>query len=567
MNPYAKSDNGVDVGIVSWFDQCPNSGMVPLHISIQNPTKSEGRWNFSTTHQAGGVNTGGVFSAQLAPESSGDWQFIAPVGTSANDYGRLSLMTSGHGVSGPSPQLSAKYSSDASKTTPFIGMSAALGGYVWQALETRVNGNGASSGSPNDFLRGSRLDMARAPTDWRGYTALNQLWMQDSDWTALSAQQKRATLEWVATGGKMCLVTQDARYERKEELQLPGRVQDRKIDFGAGNVRLIERGTEAGKLADTVRDQLSQGKSTDHARKLDDYGGWAMMKDLGEFNRMSGLILGFILLFGILVGPANLIWCSKQARRHLLFITTPLLSLAGTIFLVTLMLFQDGTGGNGSRFIAAFIEPSANLMTVLQEQTSRTGVLLGRSFAADEHVWMQNAASSIKPDSLMSYGMNDGLEGSYEEAGLNRSGDWFRSRSVQNHFLAAVRPTRGGIEFTRDAADPSRVMAVSSLPLVMGALFIVEPDGRVWKGVDVSTGTKVKLQEASLNDLNSAFYKGAVKDAGPILSGLLQQKNGDRGLFFAMSEDGGKLAIETLDSIRWKRQPAVIIGPYTEVKP
>jgi hypothetical protein len=89
----------------------------------------------------------------------------------------------------------------------------------------------------------------------------------------------------------------------------------------------------------------------------------------------------------------------------------------------------------------------------------------------------------------------------------------------------------------------------------------------VWKGADVSAGTKMKLQASSFTELNSAFYMEALKSTGPMLNELLQQKHGDRGLFFAMSDDGGKLAIETLDSIDWSRQPAVIIGPYTEVKP
>ena len=566
MNPYGKTADGITVEVESWFDSCPPTGMVPLTVRIDNATKSPGAWSLEFRHQSNQVFTASSLNLKLDAGASGEWRALAPVGTSASDYGFLGLQISGTGVSGGAPQLSSKFTGS-SAATPFIGVGEDLASSVWEKLGKLVNtASSGSSSSSTDLLRGSRLQMADAPTDWRGYTALHQLWLAEAEWTRLRAEQKRAIVEWVSAGGELAIMTDKPDLARQQELQLPGRVQDRRLCFGAGRVALHQKPATSEGAAALVKQQLDAGRSRDLSTAIEQYRDWSLFKELGTFKMMSGLVLGFIVLFGILVGPVNLLWCSRQARRHLLFITTPVLSIAGTVFLVALMLLQDGTGGRGARFIAAFVEPSANLMTVLQEQCSRTGVLLDRSFTSEEPVWLQMGSIAKKPSAGFSYrpSFTDELTGSYAVEGRDFSGDFFRSRSLQAHYVAAARPTRGGITFTRDPAAPGKATLLSSLALPLKTVFIVQPDATVWKGTDVEAGRKVDLQPCAFSELNGELQRRAKSDAGPVLRKMLEAKTGDRGLFFAFCDDGGKLAIPTLKAIRWDRQPAVVIGPYSE---
>jgi hypothetical protein len=566
MNPYGKLADGLSVNVESWFDACPPTGMVPLTIKIGNDTKNPGAWSFAFKHQSNQVITSSSVHLKLDAGASGDWRFLAPVGTSTTDYGYLELRISGTGVSSSAPQLSSKFTGSSS-ATPFIGMGEDLASSAWEKLGKLVNGTSSSSSSSrsSDLLRGSRLQMADAPADWRGYTALNQLWLTEAEWTRLRAEQKRAIVEWVSAGGDLAIVTDKADLARRQELQLPGRVQDRRLCFGAGCIVLHQK-TGGNGNPTMVHQRLNAGRSRDLSALLDDYQDWPMLKDLGSFKMMSGLILGFIVLFGILVGPVNLLWCSHQSRRHLLFITTPILSLAGTVFLVALMLLQDGTGGNGARFIAAFVEPSANLMTVLQEQCSRTGVLLDRSFTTEEPVWLQMASAEKQTNPYGTFKSSFGSElaGAYAVEGRDFSGDFFRSRSIQAHFVAAVRPTRGGITFTPSSSPPGKATLLSSIALPLKTVFIVQPDANVWKASDIEAGRRTDLKPCTMNELNSELQRHAKTSAGPVLRKILEGKVGDRGLFIALSDDGGKLAIPTLKAIRWDRQPAVVIGPYSE---
>ena len=569
MNPYTKPEIGISVHVTSWLSTCPHTGMVPLSIAITNDTTDKGAWDFRFNHQSGQVGTTSSFTAGLGAGESGEWRFLAPVGTSSSNYGYLNLFASGTGLSSPGPQLSSKYSGSSSAATPYVGVSEDLAGEIWEKLNKLANGTSGPASGSVDLLRGSRLDMANAPADWRGYTALNQLWTSEREWTRLSAEQKRAISEWVSTGGHLCVVSENAALSRQQELQLPGRVQDRHLCFGAGEIMLYQKTSSADQGAALVMQRLSVGRTRDLPDLIEKFKDWGLLKALGQFKMMSGLVLGFIVLFGILVGPVNLMWCSRESRRHLLFITTPLLSIAGTIFLVAFMLIQDGTGGDGSRFIAAFVEPSENLTTVLQEQCSRTGVLLDRSFTTEEPVWCQMGIASKPSASYSSYrgDLQDGTAGSYTVNGREHSGDFFRSRSVQAHYVATVRRSRGGVALQRDAGAPGKpagASVLSSLALPLKTVFIVEPGGQIWKASNIEAGRRAPLEPGTLNEVNSELQTHVKTHAGPVLRKMLESKTGDRGIFIALCDDGGKLAVKTLDSIRWEKQPAVVTGPYTE---
>ena len=69
------------------------------------------------------------------------------------------------------------------------------------------------------------------------------------------------------------------------------------------------------------------------------------------------LLIGFILVFAVLVGPVNLFWLADASRRHRLFWSTPLISVAASLLLVGVIALQDGFGGSGERVMATLLVP------------------------------------------------------------------------------------------------------------------------------------------------------------------------------------------------------------------
>jgi hypothetical protein len=131
-----------------------------------------------------------------------------------------------------------------------------------------------------------------------------------------------------------------------------------------------------------------------------------------------------------------------RGRPSRIFWTTPVISLVATAFLLGLMFFRDGVGGSGARRTLVLLDPDRNSMAVLQEQFSRTGILLGRSFPIREPSWMLPQPTDTF--AMSTTGMSRSAGSFIEVNDERRTGDWFSSRSDQAFTLQAVRPGGGG---------------------------------------------------------------------------------------------------------------------------
>ena len=256
----------------------------------------------------------------------------------------------------------------------------------------------------------------------------------------MSVAAKAAMLEWVALGGDVHLLCADISEGRLEQLGLPPLVKSRHR-LGAGEINAHSWSASSLPL-DLMVTEIRAAKETSRRELMSNYRGkWGLAEIVGPLTIKSGLIFGFIAIFGLLVGPVNLFWLAGAGRRQRLFWTTPLLSLAASGLLLALMVLQDGIGGSGARTIFAMMLPEQKRVAVTQEQVAKTGVLLGRSFDRAD-------ADLMAPLSL-----NDNRQASnwqsrfnVEETETQRGGAWFASRSLQAHVRQTVRPSRAGIE-------------------------------------------------------------------------------------------------------------------------
>jgi hypothetical protein len=254
-----------------------------------------------------------------------------------------------------------------------------------------------------------------------------------------------------------------------------------------------------------------------------------------------------------MAGPVNVMVLAGKGRRSRMFWTTPLISLAATAFLLLLMFMRDGVGGAGARRVVGLLAPEQNTMAVVQEQFSRTGVLLGSSFPIAEPSWLEPIDRRDWNDKFA------------EADGRTRQGDWFRSRSDQAYLAMAVRPSRASLEVAGGAEDsPPSVLSRIEVPL--DKIFVIDEDGRYWTTDTVGTGQKKPLQ-ASDADAYNRWYESLLADTGPVRRDLLEPLRNVRGHAYASSSEAGKVAVKTLPAIRWVDERADFVGPFTRSRP
>ena len=550
-SPRTDAGSRVDIQVESWLEQCPPSGVAPIRLKIRNPDSQAHTWTITSSSGNGTISS---VSLTVDPGSDGERMFYAPVAlrTDNSYYSNLNIRVAGHAVLDGGTGGLHNSSGYGSNRTEFIGMSAKLHAKGWSALESSISGSSGSSGD----LAGSKVDMATAPDDWRGYSGLSQLWMDESEWSSMSAASRAAMLDWVATGGRVYVLCLNASDEHVNGLGMPEKVMGRRR-LGAGEMFVWSwdgKALPVDAMVASIRamDQVSRRK------QLQGYDSkWNLADIVGPLTIKSGLIFGFIAVFGLLVGPVNLFWIARAGRRQRLFWTTPLISLAGSGLLMVLMVLQDGLGGSGARVVLAQLMPEQKRIILTQEQVAKTGVLLGRSFERKD-------ADLMLPLDLRSsrYGYDSFEAGrKHEESESARVGDWFSSRAVQAHLLQTVRPSRASIELFPGADPTSPPSLLSTVETPLAKVFAVDDKGKVWVTEDLGTGEKKVTRPSQMSELSGWMRERARKLSGSVIVSVLNQLENRRGYVYAEAADASKFAIATLPSIRWTEERLLIAGP------
>lgn len=537
-------------------------GLIPVTITITNASGSDRTWMVAPDDRFGRLS-GVVPSARIAVPAGVTGKTTLFVGMTDGWSGRHQLRISGHGVQ-DSIYLDCRTAEQEHSGSTGIGLLRAGVSADVQALQGYPFEDAIRSGNP--------LDMARAPEDWRGWTPFRTIMLSEGEWRALAGSRRKAMLDWVATGGRVAVIVADDMAKRLDGMGLPSAGSDGRRRIGAGEVVVIRsRGTgldakgwepfqaNSRETFETlIENYRPTSSSNPRYRNPGEAGSWvggfARLVDVfGSRALPVGWILGFLTLFGIIAGPLNVMVLAGAGKRSRMFWTTPLISLAATGFLLALMFLRDGVGGAGARRVLTLLVPEHNTVAVLQEQFSRTGVLLGSSFPIHEPAWIQPI------------GRNDQTPQLREVDGRTRQGDWFRSRSDQAFLATAVRPSRARIEVVGGSADEAPSV-ISSIEVPLDRVFVIDEEGRYWAAADVGTGEKKQLV-ASDADAFSRWFESLVVDAGPVRAQALARVRNVPGYAYATSKDAARLAIQTLGSIRWVDERADFVGPFTRSRP
>jgi hypothetical protein len=527
---------GIDVTVIiePAYGATPAEGYLPVEVTVDNDTGAEGRWTLRFESVGGSMapfarsleESSLVYVRDVVAEAGvrRTFEVLVPLVSSADPWSASLDVT----VTGPgllrvvSRRLMSGRLDPNLPAVAFMPDLAASFALVepqqdpWQPLP----------------IEKVALAQSFAPSSWRSILCFHALWMSARELRAMVPEAKVAIADWVLQGGHL-IVAGEA--EALRGLMIPDGELARSR-YGFGRITRFdwdERALSKVEVLEQVSDAYRPLVAVD--RRID--------QRIPPLLFSRGALAVFVIVLTVLIGPINVFYFAGAQRARLL-VTTPAIAAGASVVLAVLIFLDEGIGGSGTRAAVHLMMPETGRELILQEQMSRTGVLVSRAFALDDDVWIARYFSAQDPAVSMRF---------YQDR-ASRGGDWFRTRAVQAHHMAQIRASRSRVELLgRDAAGRPEV--VSSLPVTLARLHYVDADGAVWAGRDLAPGTRAALEPApAVPSLELGVAPGLIDDAlGSALARL--------GYFYGMAAEMPGVAIETHRSIDWTSSRAVYLGP------
>lgn len=235
-------------------------------------------------------------------------------------------------------------------------MSSGVEGPVRDELESwnvmTTSSWGTSGSLPYHAGRPNYIDVARRiitepwPEEWLAYTPFCVIVFTPNNWEQLTTPARRAILEYVAAGGSMFVVggADIASFTR----EFPGAVTSESlVDFptwrlGLGRITIAADPTA---LSDSDWEVIVRVWTDVNTPLNVHWSSSAAETSLSLLDRSpvpTRPLLGALVVFGLLIGPVNLIVLARMKRRVLLFVTTPVLGLLFAVGVLVAGVLRDG---------------------------------------------------------------------------------------------------------------------------------------------------------------------------------------------------------------------------------
>ncbi len=571
--------SGIDIQLGFPFKEAPPSGFSPVHVKINNRQPKQLSWKISFSpsygYQGGDVDFSEVISVE--PGQIRETMIFVPhagLQSSQSRYSVISVSVSGPGVISGKSHYSSSHGGGGAETA-YVAFSKSLANSSWSKVEdqlkkgpslvsnaTALTGHRFPSGTDRAsrrMLSGTAVELREMTNDARAYSGISGLWLSAAEWEALSPGGRGAILEWIDSGGKLHIAAQEPH---PKLAGLPASAPTAvPVGFGAVQFVSLVNGEMlvpdlAGAIIALDADPKGAWQEDYNHSKYDRTSGvaprWELPQWVGFPRLNTFLTICFVTLFALVIGPVNLRWLAPVSRRHRLFLTVPLISALASLILLLIIVIGDGFGGLGGRNIIAYVGGGGNRTEILQEQVSRSRVLLGSDFKIGETV----SLSMIKSADRIS-----------EEARLSRSregvtGDWFKSRAVQMHRLGTSVPSRAEVVLVK-SAEAGKPTLLSSVPGTLRDLYFIDGENRYWFAKEVATGRPQILAQS-----DRAAFEKAMHSLDPSFSVNFESLVGSithrPNHFYAMAEPDKELTIATLPAIEWEKQTILCFGPCTQ---
>ncbi len=361
---------------------------------------------------------------------------------------------------------------------------------------------------------------------WEALAGVDQLWMPEDEWRALSLVQRGAIRDWLLRGGRLHLLESD-----------PARKRNLEVVEHAGWGQIVRWGKRD--LDDTETLIWEQGRLLPMSLSASLAGGYRTNFELAD--RVGEIALNIPLLYTlaaalmVVAGPMNLFLFAGKHRRARMFFTTPLISLvAGLVFLVAIVI-SDGVGGRGERWTLILSMPDENRLVTVTEQVSRSG-LLGKTDFRREPGTVAFPIIRAAGDTISNARLSEWQDG--------RMGGWFQSRRVNAMRLERVEPSRYRLEVTKNG---DALEVVSTFPIDLMDIYVSDKEGNVWHLERLDAGGRGALQPSSAKEWKTAWGKLKVSTGEWTTAQLSTVGELKPERFFARGgEQSGQLAIPTV---------------------
>ncbi len=565
--PDPKSTTRIEA--VALFSRPAPGGFLPVRMIVNNGSDRAGSISVATTSTAGGY--GGEdstmtssFTLEAPAEQSSRHDLLVPLCQLLGDGGTSMNLR----MSGDFGPHAATLSTSYSDSQAAVLLSEALYTPNASTLDAHISSSGGYRGG--QFFAG-RFDPAQMPEDWRAYAGYDGIGMTDADWGTLPPGAKNAILRWNRLGGQLVIYALSGSTNFGTLGISDSAGGARAADRSFGKVSIQPLAADLKLDAPATARLFSRGGDTRLASLRDDFrGSWPLQNDFGVQRYNYTLFILILVAFGVLVGPVNLFVFAKSGRRHRLFITTPLIALGTSALLVALIILIDGFGGRGIRIQLMEIRPDdgENSAYILQEQISRTGILMDKDFSLAEPaalapVVLESADNQWARLTDDNWGAGMRYESRFRDGKLDVSGDWFLSRSEQGQVLRAVVPTRGRIE-SRTASGPPSMLSTFEFPIEI--LYYRDASGGYWTAQNVEPG-----KAFTCTQVDTSAVEAFVADAGNRLAASSRRAFMKTASDSLASRPGHFIAytgeapgIGTFEGIDWKETRTYITGPIAK---
>ena len=549
----------VEFEIAFPFKELPQAGFVPAHVRIHNHLSQKGSWTIQLHPFVEGQNSESETVVSAGPGEAVETDVLLPLGSMASDEstgesGRVVVTGTKVDTRNSPGMIASGFSSDPSSR--FVVFSATLATKSWMEVEKelgampRSNLSGSSfSGSPSGNktkLRGSAVKLEEMPPDARAFSGIATLWLTQSDWQGLDLPRQQAITQWMESGGRLVLACENVPGSAVAGLPAATAFNSA-MPVGFGSFQLRHMHSNAVNPNETAN-FIFDLHPTPLPLRRDQFGAdWPLASVIPAPRVNITLIILCTLIFGSLVGPANLFWLAPARHRYRLFFTVPLFSLGASGLLVAGIFLQDGIGGSGARNALVYVAAKDHRLDFIQEQIASSGLLLGRNFSLSPEIGM----SAILPRNAGAVTRSEGDAG----------GDWFRSHSQQRHTLQGSLSSRAAVTLRR-AADGSPIL-LSAAASALHDVFYLDDEDIWWRGDALIPGRPLTLRKSQQTEFHG-WAKEAAADFSDALKPLWRELGDRHGYFYAAMEPTPELPIQTLTSIRWRKQTVLCAGPCIE---
>ncbi|MEM1059337.1 MAG: hypothetical protein AAGK14_08820 [Verrucomicrobiota bacterium] len=573
---------GISIRMERSYESMPPYGYLPVRVEIENKTAFPRRWNFSfkNSRLVSHLHRNELTSShQLSVPEKSKRVFnllvpLAPRSATHSSLNRLGYRATGYGLTNDG-QLDFISTATPTDRTRYFLLGDAYASPHWTQINTIINGGSME-------LDGSRVAPGDLPEDWRGYLGCSLVMLSEQEWRSLGKAQQLALTYWVAQGGTFGLIGPESSSSLGPLMGRPAeweqKLKKRKsLPIGFGKVvRLADDGSIAKRICDLIKQPTQAIPKVNEARNLY-IGDWGLADTLPGIAANQGLMLIFVVVFAVIVGPLNLFFFASKQNRYRLFWTTPLISIGASLLLCVAILIFDGLGGIGKRMVVGVVLPGENSLMLLQEQISRTAVLTSGVFEPGENTDFEQIIFAADPSSgyapISQLNSSGTISSVYSASQAQRgqlnfyqdppwySGDYFQSRAVQAQSVTALQSSRNRLEMLSTENGAPRV--VSSFAQRLQRVFYRDGDGKLWKLEELDPGARVAMEPAEEEEF-STFWSDQIDLAGGDLSTRLREIQSRRHYFFAQAAEGSSgPVLESLASVRWETMPVLYVGCLT----